>query len=55
MTKRIIKKTVSALVAMAAVALALIFINPIGVCSEEDGDEDFGIVAYSYDEGEDLQ
>ena len=55
MTKRIIKKTVSALVAMAAVALALIFINPIGTFSTEDGDEDNGIGAYAIVEVEDVQ
>ena len=55
MTKRIFKKTVSTLMAMAALALALFLIRPIGVCSEEDGDEDLGIGAYSIVEDIDQQ
>ena len=55
MTKRIVKKMVSAIVAMTVLALAIFLFNPVGRFSSEDGDEDIGIGVYTIVEGVDVQ
>ena len=52
MTKKSIKKTVSAVVAMTAVLFTLISVSPIGTLS--DGDEDEGVAVYSIEIGDEL-
>ena len=45
MTKRTIKKTVSAFIAMTAILFTLISVSPIGI--HANGDEDEGVDVYS--------
>ncbi len=54
MTKRRFFKAVLSMITMAVLSLTVIFAKPVGVCSDEDGDDDRGIIAYSYDYGMDL-
>ena len=53
MTKRTIKQTVSAFIAMTAILFTLISVSPIGIL--HDGDEDNGVDVYAIVLGDELQ
>ena len=55
MTKRRIIEAVLSMITMTVLSLALVFARPVGLCSDESGDEDLGVVAYSYDDGKDSE
>ena len=55
MTKETIKKTVSTLVAMAAILLTVLFVSPVkGNVVGTLGDEDYGIIAYGVIEADEM-
>ena len=55
MTKRRIINAVLSMITVAVLSLTVLITRPVGLLSDEAGDEDLGVVAYSYDDGKDLE
>ena len=54
MTKRRIINAVLSMITVAVLSLTVLITRPVGLLSDEAGDEDLGVVAYSYDYDKDI-